>query len=172
MSKLLFDIETTGLLRRGSQLHCMVVRDLEDPDLADVYDHVGSNPIDEGLERLQAAELLVGHNSISFDVPMLQELYPQVQAHRPAAGHPGAQPPVLPQLEREGFRAAAGMGCRPSCLAPIPLAAWGYRLRCHKGNYDGGWETYSPEMRDYAVQDTEVTLVLYELMMRRMADVA
>lgn len=171
MSKLLFDIETTGLLRRGSQLHCMVVRDLEDPDLADVYDHVGSNPIDEGLERLQAAELLVGHNSISFDVPMLQELYPKFKPTGQQLDTLVLSRLFYPNLSEKDF-ARRPDGMPPKLFGSHSLAAWGYRLRCHKGNYDGGWETYSPEMRDYAVQDTEVTLVLYELMMRRMADVA
>ena len=34
------------------------------------------------------------------------------------------------------------------------------------------WDTYTPEMLDYCVQDTEVTVKLYELLMRRMKDYA
>jgi DNA polymerase I-like protein with 3'-5' exonuclease and polymerase domains len=42
------------------------------------------------------------------------------------------------------------------------LAAWGQRLGCHKGDYQGGWEHYSQEMLDYCVQDTAVTLQLWQ----------
>ncbi len=55
------------------------------------------------------------------------------------------------------------------------LEAWGYRLKCFKGDYakhEGAWDTYTPEMLDYCIQDTEVTLKLYQLMLRRMADYA
>ena len=51
------------------------------------------------------------------------------------------------------------------------LEAWGYRLKCFKGDFsghDGGWDTYTPEMLDYCIQDTLVTVKLYELLKRRM----
>ena len=51
------------------------------------------------------------------------------------------------------------------------LEAWGYRLKCFKGDFgkhDGAWDSYTPEMLDYCIQDTEVTLKLYQLMQRRM----
>ena len=53
------------------------------------------------------------------------------------------------------------------------LEAWGHRLKCFKGDFakqGSGWETYTPEMLDYCIQDTEVTVRLYELLQRRMND--
>jgi len=46
------------------------------------------------------------------------------------------------------------------------LAAWGYRTGNHKGDYDGGWETYSDEMGSYCLQDTSVTLTIYNQFMK------
>jgi len=53
------------------------------------------------------------------------------------------------------------------------LEAWGYRLKCFKGDYgkmDGAWDVYTPEMLSYCEQDVAVTVRLWELMKRRMAD--
>tara|TARA_Y100000590_G_scaffold71173_1_gene78129 strand:- start:2502 stop:4061 length:1560 start_codon:yes stop_codon:yes gene_type:complete len=42
------------------------------------------------------------------------------------------------------------------------LAAWGQRLGCLKGDYQGGWECFSQEMLDYCEQDTAVTSKLWQ----------
>ena len=55
------------------------------------------------------------------------------------------------------------------------LEAWGYRLKCFKGDFgkhDGAWDVYTPEMLDYCIQDTEVTLKLWVLLQRRINDYA
>jgi DNA polymerase I-like protein with 3'-5' exonuclease and polymerase domains len=46
------------------------------------------------------------------------------------------------------------------------LAAWGYRLGEHKGDFDGGdWQTFTEEMFDYMMQDGAVTLLLHSKLM-------
>lgn len=45
------------------------------------------------------------------------------------------------------------------------LKAWGYRLGEHKGEYDGGWENWSPEMHAYMLQDATVTAELFRRLM-------
>jgi len=43
-------------------------------------------------------------------------------------------------------------------------------LKCFKGDFgkqSGAWDTYTPEMLDYCIGDTEVTLKLYELLMKK-----
>ena len=43
------------------------------------------------------------------------------------------------------------------------LKAWGVRLGNDKGDFDGGdWQTWSPEMQTYCVQDVEVSYDLYK----------
>ena len=49
---LLFDIESTGLLRRGSKIHCIVARDLNDQSEPLVFDHKPDRSIDMGIEQL------------------------------------------------------------------------------------------------------------------------
>jgi DNA polymerase-1 len=51
-------------------------------------------------------------------------------------------------------------------IGSYSLAAWGYRLGEHKGDFDGGdWQTFSQEMFDYMMQDGAVTLLLFQKMM-------
>ena len=57
---LLFDLESTGLLRQGSQLHCIVARNADTGETF-VWDKVKDN-LDIGVEQLRTADVLVGHN--------------------------------------------------------------------------------------------------------------
>ena len=38
-TELLFDIESTGLLRQGSTIHCIVMRDMDNVEEAQVFDY-------------------------------------------------------------------------------------------------------------------------------------
>ena len=169
MSTLIFDLETTGLPRRGSQLHCLVIRDT-DTDQAAVYDNRDGLQVADGIRRLEQASAIVGHNIINFDVPMLKEL-----------GSFDPQGEVIDTLvlsrlyyanliERDYEKQIDGMPVK--LYGRHSLEAWGHRLKCFKGEYgkQNDWSTYTPEMRDYCVQDTEVTASLWSLMQRRLAN--
>ena len=43
---LIFDIEATGLLRQASKIHCIVTRDVENPEETLVFDHRPDQTID------------------------------------------------------------------------------------------------------------------------------
>ena len=168
---LLFDLESTGLLRQGSQLHCIVARNADTGETL-VWDKVKDN-LNIGVEQLRTADVLIGHNIASYDIPLIQELYdftPQGQI---------IDTLVLSRLfyphisDRDFERRPIGMPQR--LYGRHSLEAWGHRLKCFKGDFgkhDGAWDKYTPEMLDYCIQDTEVTLKLYELMQRRCNDYA
>ena len=73
MTSLLFDIESTGLLRCGSRIHCIVARDMSTLENAMVFDHRQDQTIDMGIEQLKRAKQLIGHNIISYDIPLIKE---------------------------------------------------------------------------------------------------
>ena len=66
--KLVFDIETDGL--DASKIWCIVAKDL---DTNKIYSY-DPNEIDSGLELLAKAELLIGHNILGFDIPVIENL--------------------------------------------------------------------------------------------------
>jgi len=170
---LLFDLESTGLLRRGSRIHCIVARDVTSANDTMVFDHRPEQTIDMGIETLRRANVLIGHNIIGYDIPLIQE------SHDFETDAEVVDTLVLSRLfyphivDRDYERKPAGMPAK--LYGRHSLEAWGYRLKCFKGDYakhEDAWETYTPEMLDYCVQDTAVTFKLYQLMMRRMNELS
>lgn len=45
------------------------------------------------------------------------------------------------------------------------LKAWGLRLGVHKGDYSGGWETWTEDMQGYMEQDVEVLVAVFQWLM-------
>ena len=170
-STLLFDIESTGLLRQGSRIHCIVARDMQSKGEALVYDQREDRSLEMGVEKLRNAAALVGHNIISYDIPLIKERY-DFDFQGDVIDTLVLSRLFYPHLKDKDYeRKPAGMPIK--LYGSHGLEAWGHRLRCFKGDYgkhDGAWETYTPEMLDYCIQDTEVTVKLFELLMRRMKD--
>lgn len=168
--ELLYDIESTGLLRGGSTIHCIVIRNLADDESAPlVFDTVHNN-VDQGVEMLERADLLVGHNILSYDEPLLLELYPQFKAPKAVDTLVLSRLYYATMADKDYQRAPYGLPKR--LYGSHSLEAWGIRLGEHKGDYgkQNDWSTYSDEMRDYCIQDTEVNIKLYRLMQRRMGE--
>ena len=73
---IVFDIETDGLLRTVSKVHCLVTYDTTTDKLT-AYNNQGNCPsIVDGLQELSKAEHLIGHNIIGYDLPALKLVYP------------------------------------------------------------------------------------------------
>ena len=65
--RLVFDIETNGFLNELSKIHCIAAVNADDASQSWVY---GPNEIDAGVAQLAAADELIGHNIINFDIPI------------------------------------------------------------------------------------------------------
>ena len=172
MTELLFDIESTGLLRVGSTIHCIVMRDMADVDEAQVFDYKPDRAVIQGVKQLEKADVLIGHNIINYDIPLLKEQFPDF-----SYGGQMLDTLVLSRLfyphiaDRDFERRPDGMPQR--LYGRHSLEAWGHRLKCFKGDYSSsgaGWDKYTPEMLDYCIQDTMVTVKLYQLLQRRIND--
>lgn len=77
MSRLCWDIETNGLLHNVSQLHCIAVQDvdtLQEWIYCDVLAVMAQGTIEDGINHLKSADLLIGHNLIKYDHPVLELL--------------------------------------------------------------------------------------------------
>ena len=170
-TQLIFDLESTGLLRRGSRIHCIVMRDAIDSSTS-VFDHQPERDLLQGVKQLETADVLIGHNIINYDIPLLKEQYSDFNPSGQVLDTLVLSRLFYPHIaDRDFERRPAGMPQR--LYGRHSLEAWGYRLKCFKGDFgkhDGAWDVYTPEMLDYCIQDTEVTLRLWELMKRRMED--
>lgn len=184
------DLETNGFLETVTKIHCAVIVNIDTGEAKGF----GPTEINDYLEELSTYDEVWGHNWIKFDEPVLRKLYPDFTPPKgmdtmvlSRLVHPDIKSTDYDrsklwkayadhearnvQREEEGLPAVPWTKEVPN---PFPtkqigsysLAAWGYRLGEHKGDFDGGdWQTYSQEMFDYMMQDGAVTLLLYQKLM-------
>ena len=172
MTSYLFDIESTGLLRCGSTIHCIVMRDLDSPDDAIVFDHKPERAVIQGVKQLERSNCLVGHNIINYDIPLLKEQFPDFEFDGEILDTLVLSRLFYPHItDRDYERRAHGMPQR--LYGRHSLEDSGYRLKCFKGDFgkrEGDWSKYTPEMLDYCIQVSQVTYKLFQLLQRRMND--
>jgi len=192
MSRYFFDIETDGLLDKLTQVHSLVLKDVDHgfgftchdhgkdayPG-CDVYKHL---TLEEGLRLLMEADQIIGHNIIKFDIPAIQKVYPWFHIQDDLMKSAGKTRKVIDTLnlsrliwtdlkDRDfGFRKK-----RPefpgNLIGRHGLEAWGWRLGLHKGDYskemkEAGldpWAVWNPKMQSYCEQDVEVTAKFFHL---------
>lgn len=163
----IFDIETNGLYEQADTLHCISIK--VDDERTKVYtskDLKGSDgTIGEGVRILLQADLIVGHNIINYDLPVLEKLgYPiPTQCHDTLLMSRLAYPNIM-------LTDANRKTIPPKLKGSHSLKAWGYRLRKLKGEFGADteqWEVLTPEMIEYCRQDAEVTYSLYNRLLTR-----
>ena len=71
---LVFDLETNGLLNDVTCVHCLVIYDSEADQVLVFNDQGSEEPIVRGVQLLEEADVLCGHNVISYDIPVLVTL--------------------------------------------------------------------------------------------------
>ena len=159
---LIFDIETNGLLYNVTTIHCLAIHDLETNQTIAYNDTGNQEPISRGVQRLQDADCVIGHNILGYDLPVLDKLYGWF--NRPAN--------VVDTLLLSRLYHADMMNLDKKHLwegMPLKLygkhslESYGYRLNERKGDYGStsDWKEWSQEMEDYCVQDVHVTTKLW-----------
>ena len=73
---LIFDIETDGLLDSCTTIHCLVIYDTEENQTLTYSDQGHTEPIVRGVQRLEDADCISGHNIIGYDIPVIRKHYP------------------------------------------------------------------------------------------------
>ena len=152
--KWLFDLESNGLLNDATKLHCAVAKNLESGDVITFTPHTGFDAL---LTLLEEAILLVGHNVIGFDLPLLKKFYPRFQTSAEIRDTLIMARLMMPDTLEHDIR----QKLPPKLRAKHSLEAWGQRLRCPKGSHQN-FSTYSEEMLTYCIQDVEVTHRLWQ----------
>ena len=73
---LVFDCETNGLLHDVSTIHCIAIYDSQKEETFVFNDQGGDcYPLTEGLHWLTSADVIIGHNIIGYDLPVLRKIY-------------------------------------------------------------------------------------------------
>ena len=154
--RLVFDIETDNFLTSLTKIHCICVRDLDNIGRTWSF---GPDEIEAGLELLQQADLLCGHNILVFDIPAIKKIYPQFRTD----GIVLRDTLVLSRLIHADLKnedlSKAQEHLPKKLIGSHSLEAWGYRLGYKKGDFgkNEDWSQFSAEMLEYCLQDTLVT---------------
>ena len=161
---LVFDIETNGLLHDVSQIHCIAIYDTQKEESFVFNDRGGKcSPITEALHWLTSADVIAGHNVISFDIPVLRKVYPWFEYNGDVLDTLVLSRLYHPNLmEIDKRRNVPRMPMQ--LYGRHSLEAYGYRLGEYKGEFGktSDWQQWSQEMQDYCVQDVNVTTKLCE----------
>jgi hypothetical protein len=168
--RLIFDIETDGLYRSLSTIHCVAIYDI-DSDQTLVFNDQGTGcpgcigggrSIANGISLLDSADLIIGHNIIYYDIPVIQKFFPWFNPAGKAMDTLLLSRLTYPDLKERDFAQrprdmSAGLYGRHS------LEAWGYRLNEKKDDFGKttDWSSWSPELEKYMVQDVHVTTKLW-----------
>ena len=172
---IVFDLETNGLLSDASRIHCVALHWGEDDRTETFNDEpygppeaikeeapmAGNYSITTALSWLETADVLVGHNIIGFDIPVIKRLYPYFNPRGTIVDtlllsrlyHPN----LLDIDKRHNWKHMP-----LQLYGRHSLEAYGYRLGEYKGNFGKttDWKKWSQEMQDYCVQDVVVTTKL------------
>jgi hypothetical protein len=160
-SWLIWDIETDGLYDQVTKIHCIVIYDL---NRKQTFSY-GPDCIGNALEHLHSADVLIGHNILFYDCPVIEKLT--------QANFTGRiidtlictrliwPKELLYELDTEQYTEVP-----PKLRGSAGLKAWGYRLADNKIEFKDFLE-YSQEMLDYCIQDVAVTTKLFELIQKQ-----
>jgi len=73
---IIIDLETNGLLKDTSEIHCIVIHDLTEGTTESFNDLGSTQPIIRAVQYIELADRVIGHNIIGFDLPIIKKIYP------------------------------------------------------------------------------------------------
>lgn len=133
---ILYDIEGDGLYDTVTQLWCAVIIDLP----TGIKKGFRPHELDLFAEYIRKALILVGHNIIDYDNPVMKKFF---------------------KYDLDVARAVDTLVWSrlfwPDRPGGHSLRSWGIRLGCHKGDFDD-FSQFTEEMYEYCLQDGEVNL--------------
>ena len=169
---IIFDLETDGLLHDATRIHCVALHWCEDNQTESYNDEKytaypkdlpmsSGRSITTALSWLEVADIIIGHNIINFDIPIIKRFYPWFDPDGVIVDTlllSRLYHPDLLDLDRKKANIPQKLYGRHS------LEAYGHRLGEYKGDFSTttDWKEWSKEMEDYCKQDVIVTKKLCE----------
>ena len=166
---MIFDLEANGLVNDATRIHCVSLY-WSDTDISETFNDekysekakelpMGSNySITTALTQLEVADVLVGHNIIGYDIPLIKRIYHWFNPRGIIVDTLLLSRLYHPNLfdidKRHNWKHMP-----LQLYGRHSLEAYGYRLGEYKGNFGktSDWKQWSREMEDYCIQDVVVT---------------
>lgn len=157
---LIFDLETDGL--EPTKVHCLVIN-----QEGTIHTFVG-NEIPNGLDMM-SNNLIVAHNGIKYDLPVLEKLYGYFHKKELVHDTLVLSRLIYPDIKELDIKLLAKGHILRHLVGKHNLESWGHRLQLEKGDFNkaNDWSSFSNEMLEYCIQDTKITLKLYEKLLSK-----
>jgi DNA polymerase-1 len=164
VTRLLFDLEGDGLLEEVTKLHCVVIIDVDTEELTEY----GPDEVPKAVERLSTADLLIAHNGLRYDFPVLEKLYGlkvPFEKQRDTLVISRLKHPNIKETDSKlnQSRLAKGLEGMGDNFGRHTIEAWGFRFGIPKPHADiEDWSTWTSEMQERCVGDTLIGLRLWK----------
>lgn len=158
MSTVVFDIETDGLLMDVTKIWCIGLKVDSKPVkvFSDSRLPSSNGSIKDALSILQEADTLIGHNTIGYDIPVIQKLYDIDLSTKKQVDTILLSKMILQDIFSYDL---VNPNIPKSHWGKYSLEAFGYRMGEHKGSYSD-WSKLTENMLVYCKQDVAVTYKL------------
>ena len=137
ISKLVFDIECDGL--KPTKIHCIVAKEVN----GQVH-KFPPHKLNEGVELLKSADTLIGHNILSYDLPVLKKIM-DVDLMDKNIEDTLVMSRLFNPIRENGHS----------------LKTWGYRVNFVKQEQPLDFNEYTPQMLEYCVNDVRLNEIVY-----------
>lgn len=181
--RLIVDLESDGLKHQLTKIHCIGLRDIDSKETFVYRNNDEMNNLEDSLEILNEADLLIAHNGSSFDFPVLWNIFGDKFHPTGKIRDSLVMTRMLFADEKErDFRRFRRKEIDGALIGNHGLKAWGQRLGVFKGDYADKkkeelklqypeadketinrlvWAEWSQDMEDYMVGDLNSTEALW-----------
>lgn len=143
------DLEANGLLNTATKVHCGVFKEQK----TGVVRKFRPNQIEQMLQYLDTVDVLIMHNGIGYDWPLLKKLY--------GYEFTGKKVDTLIMSRLLNPKRLVPFNCPNKKAGPHSIEAWGWRVGRGKPEHND-WETFSEAMLHRCSEDVEILELVYD----------
>ena len=148
----LFDLEANGFLHQATKVHCGAVKAKGLPTK-----QFRPHQIQELLKELESYDVLIAHNGLGYDFPLLKKLYNWE--------YKGKIVDSLIMSRLLNPKRLLPPHCPNKKIGPHSIEAWGWRVGRGKPEHND-WENFSEEMMHRCSEDTEILELVYDELLK------
>lgn len=148
----LFDLEADNLLQEATRVHCGVVK-IKGGESRKFR----PNQIKDLLSYLDSFDVLIAHNGIGYDFPLLKKLY--------GWEFKGKKVDTLIMSRLLDPKRLVPFNCPNKKAGPHSIESWGWRVGRGKPEHND-WANFSEEMLHRCSEDVEILELVYDALLR------
>lgn len=145
------DLEADGLLDTATQVWCGVFKNVDTGEVVKFSPLSGENFVEDMLHFLDTVDVLIMHNGIGYDWPLLEKLYGYT--------YKGKKVDTLLMSRLHNPDRTLPFNCPNRRAGPHSVEAWGYRVGRGKPEHED-WSQFSEDMLHRCTEDTEIQCLI------------